>query len=701
MTADLGNTALEKEISSIISKHDLENPSEQEQAWQEVSSLLCSKRFSKLGFAENKKLFDHIYSKRKSSDGPPFAWLPSREVLENSNTYNFMKELGLSDYRELHRWSVENKDLFWEKIMQKLGIGFKKNPGKISDLSNGPERPVWLPGAEINIVDSCFKADKEKTAIYFSREQANRLKIDETDPEQSGKIGFDRLNKFETWTYGFLEEMVNSVANGLVEKGFEVGDVIGIDMPMAPESVAAYLGIIKAGCVVLSIPDSFAAPEIKKRLEIGKAKAIFTMDYYIRDGKRLEMYSKVKEAGKIPVIVIPYFEKGNCELKENDFLWKDFLSEKTGFVSVGKNPHDPTNILFSSGTTGEPKAIPWDHTTPIKAVSDSYFHQDIKPDDILVWPTNLGWMMGPWLIYASFINKASMGLFVGYYGEQFGKFVQDTGASMVGVIPSLVSMWKTKKCMEGLDWSKIKRFSSTGECSRKEDMLYLMWLAGYKPIIEYCGGTEIGGVYITGTMVQPCSPAAFSTPAMGVDFTIMDENWQKTKNGEVFIIPPSIGLSHTILNRDNFEVYYQGCPKPNGSYLRRHGDQVEELAKGYYMVHGRVDDIMVLFGAKTGSAEIERALHTHPDVAETAAIAVKPKDGGPNNLVIYTVPSKDNSILNKEKLKADFQGIIKSKISPLFRIHDIVLTGSLPRTASNKVMRRLLRDEYQKQIQGY
>ena len=669
----LESLELQNAVNSIITRHDLDTPEGQEQAWKEVCrNLLAPGRFSS-GFSDNKKIFDFVYSKRKPGDGPPPAWFPFKEVLNNSNTYKMMKEMGFSDYKQLHQWSVDNKDKFWEKIIEKLGIVFHKKPEKISDLSKGAERPNWLPGAEINIVDSCFRSGKEKVAIYFSR-------------EGSGNVG--------RWTYQELEELVNRVANGLVERGFVVGDVVGIDMPMTPESVAIYLGIIKAGCVVLSIPDSFAAPEIRKRLEIGRAKAVFTMDYYIRDGKKLEMYTKVKEASQIPKIVVGYAEE--IQVEEGDFLWDQFLSQKKDFVSIPKKPLDPTNILFSSGTTGEPKAIPWDHTTPIKAASDSYFHQDVVEDDILVWPTNLGWMMGPWLIYAGFINKASIGIYTGYYGRGFGEFIQNIGATMVGVIPSIVSMWKTKGCMEGLDWEKIRRFSSTGECSRKEDMLYLMWLAGYKPVIEYCGGTEIGGVYITGTMVQPCSPSTFTTPAMGVDFVVIDEGGNDVKNGEVFIIPPSIGLSHTILNRDNFEVYYQGCPKPNGCYLRRHGDQVEELANGYYIVHGRVDDVMVLGGAKAGSAEIERALHSHPDIVETAAIAVRPNGGGPNQLVIYTVKAKDNR-LDREKLKSEFQEIIKTNISPLFRVHDVVFVDSLPRTASNKVMRRMLRDEYSKQ----
>lgn len=667
--------SFEAAVNSVLEKHDLSKKEGQEQAWQGLCRVLMSKDFSDLKFQGHILLFDFVYRDRKEVDGPAPAWLPSTDIFGKSNTHRFMREMGFGDYRKLHRWSSDNRDLFWKSIIERLGIIFKKTPSSTSDISKGVERPLWLPEAELNIVDSCFKADKNKAAVYFGREGSDEIK---------------------SWSYGYLEGMVNRVANSLAESGFG-GDAIGIDMPMIPESVAIYLGIIKAGCVCLSVPDSFAPPEIEKRLQIGKAKAMFTVDYFMRDGKKMEIYKKVKAACTLPTIVVPYGEGLDVELKQGDFVWGKFLVGNTEFVSVGKKPQDPTNILFSSGTTGEPKAIPWDHTTPIKAASDAYFHQDIHSDDILAWPTNLGWMMGPWLIYATLINRASMGLFVGSCaGNEFGRFVQNAGITMLGVIPSIVSAWKTKGCMEGLDWSTIQRFSSTGECSRKEDMLYLMSLAGYKPVIEYCGGTEIGGVYITGTMIQPSSPATFSTPAMGVDFLILDEEGKEAKNGEVFIIPPSMGLSTTLMNRDNYQVYYEGSPQLNGFRLRRHGDQVERVGGGYYMVHGRTDDTMNLSGIKVSSAEIERVLHSHHDVAETAAIGVIPKDRSACQLVIYIVSSKNEGSLDKVRLKEEFQNLIKTKLNPFYKIHDIVLVDSLPRTASNKVMRRLLRDEYQK-----
>jgi len=248
--------------------------------------------------------------------------------------------------------------------------------------------------------------------------------------------------------------------------------------------------------------------------------------------------------------------------------------------------------------------------------------------------------------------------------------------------------------MEGLDWNRIRSFGSTGECSNASDMHYLMYLAGNKPVVEYCGGTEVGGGHLTGTLIQPCSPATFSTPALGIDFVILNEAGQETDNGEIFLVPPSVGLSGELLNRDNDEVYYRGCPSgPAGEVLRRHGDQVERLGGGYFRAHGRADDTMNLGGIKISSAEIERVLCTLPVVGECAAIAADPPGGGPSILVIYTVPVSGQDG-RADQLKPEMQQAINRQLNPLFRIQDVLVVESLPRTASNKVMRRELRREY-------
>jgi acetyl-CoA synthetase len=302
--------------------------------------------------------------------------------------------------------------------------------------------------------------------------------------------------------------------------------------------------------------------------------------------------------------------------------------------------------------------------------------------------------MGPWLVFASLLNRATMGLCYGTpTGAEFGRFVQNAKATMLGVVPSLVRTWRNTSCMQDVDWRNLKVFSSTGECSHPEDMRWLMSLAGGRPVIEYCGGTEIGGAYITGTVTRPCVPGTFNTPALGLDLMILDERGKPGENGEVFIVPPSIGLSCTLLNNDHQEVYFANTPPGrHGEVLRRHGDHMQKLAGGYWRALGRVDDTMNLAGIKVSSAEIEQVLQSVPQVKETAAIAISP-DGGPSQLIIFAACSAGQE-LGKDALRTTMQNSIKRDLNPLFKIYDLVLVDALPRTPSNKVMRRVLRDRY-------
>jgi acetyl-CoA synthetase len=631
------------------------------------------------------------------------AWFPSGEQIQKTNIAALMHELKLGSYSELHAWSTQHRAEFWDIMIQRLGIRLRQNYKEIVNLSQGWESPQWLVGARLNSVESCFQAPADDIAIIFQQEGGS----------------------LSTLTYRELHSLTNRVANGLVDAGFCPGDSIAIDMPMTAESVAIYLGIVKAGCVVVSIADSFAPNEIATRLRLSGAKAIFTQDYIRRAGKQLPLYTKVVEADAPRAIALSFDSSLSIELRQGDLTWQDFLSPNEQFNAVPAHPHAYTNILFSSGTTGEPKAIPWTQTTPIKCAVDGYLHHDIHPKDVVAWPTNLGWMMGPWLIYASLVNRATIALYYGVPTERgFGQFVRDAGVTMLGVVPSLVSAWKTSVCMQGLDWSAIKAFSSTGECSNPQDMLFLMSLAGYKPIVEYCGGTEIGGAYITGTLVQPCIPSTFTTPALGLDVVILDEDGHPAEKGEVFIIPPSIGLSTELLNKDHHQVYFANSPHQHDTEftdtriadtrianssealgyacsstlclpipLRRHGDQMERLPNGYYRAHGRVDDTMNLGGIKVSAAEIEQALNSVEEICETAAIAISPPEGGPSQLVIYAVVTPDRE-KDKEALKASLQIAIAQHLNPLFKIRDLILVDALPRTASNKVMRRVLRDRY-------
>jgi len=599
-------------------------------------------------------------------------WTPSKEEIKQTNIYDVMQSLQIKEYRDFWKWSITNRTDFWDKTIQNLGIKFDKKYTSIYDLKDGVTKPKWLPDAKLNIVDSCFLNADDATAIIYQKE--------------GGKI--------EKITQKELKNLVNQIANSLIQQGLKQGDFIAIDMPMTLEAVAIYLAGIKAGIPVATVADSFTPNEIEVRLQITKPKLVFTQDVQLRVGKKLPLYQKVIDANASKIIVIPALDKVSVAMRKQDVLWQDFLVDNTKFTSVKQNAEDTITVLFSSGTTGEPKAIPWNHTTPIKAASDGFYHHDIHQNEVVAWPTNLGWMMGPWLVFAALLNKATIALYYGApVGREFGEFVSNAKINMLGLVPSIVKHWKHTKCMEGLNWNSIKCFSSTGEASNPEEYKYLSKLANNKPIIEYCGGTEIGGGYVTSTLVQPNIASVFSTQALGTEFVLLDENYNPTDKGELFLVPPILGLSNTLLNRNHDEVYFKDTPTLNGKILRRHGDRLEHLGNGYYKAQGRVDDAMNLGGIKVSSLQIEAVVNTLDFVKESAAIAVSPKDGGPSILVVYFV-EKDSDIDKKEYF--DFvKNVIRKKLNPLFKLSDLKKIDKLPRTASGKVMRKNLRKEYE------
>ncbi len=596
-------------------------------------------------------------------------WQPTTDFIKKTNLYKIMHQKGFKNYPDFYNWSVTDRPAFWDTTVKALDIQLKKPYSSVLDDTD-MEKPLWLKEAQMNIVDSCFTAPPDATAIKYQSENSNTISV---------------------LTYDDLHKLVNKIANSLIHNGLQKGDAIGIDMAMNIEAVAIYLAAIKAGITVVTVADSFTPNEIKVRFDITSPKLVFTQDYLIRGDKKLPLYDKVLEAGAEKMVVIAP-EDSNIRLRRQDIFWDDFLVENDRFESVSANPLDTTTILFSSGTTGAPKAIPWNHTTAIKSAADGFYHHDIQSGDVVAWPTNLGWMMGPWLIYATLINNGTIALFEGSpMSNAFGQFIQNAKVNMLGIVPSIVRAWKNIGTMENYDWSAIKCFSSTGESSNPEEMIYLMQLAGNKPVIEYCGGTEIGGGYVTSTLIQTNIPSTFSTPALGSEFVIVNEEGVLSDKGEVFLVPPAMGLSFQLLNKNHHEVYYKNTPEIDGKLLRRHGDFLVRLDNGYYRVMGRTDDSMNLGGIKVSSLQIEELVNSHLAVMESAAIAVSPPKGGPALLVLYVVP---NAIVDKDLLQYELQKLIKQKLNPLFKIHDVVITDKLPRTASNKIMRRVLRNQY-------
>ncbi|PAN44441.2 hypothetical protein PAHAL_9G044300 [Panicum hallii] len=647
----------------------------------------------------------------RAARGPPPYWFPSPIDSRQTNLGRLMEANGpkllgpaykdpITSFNLFYKFSVENQEVYWSMVLKQLAVKFQQEPKSILSTSDRSKRGgTWLQDAVLNIAECCLlpcpslNRTDDSTAIVWRDEghddhPVNRMSLKE------------------------LRSQVITVANAL-DTMFHKGDRIAIDMPMTCNAVIIYLAIILGGFVVVSIADSFAPQEIGTRMGVSKAKAIFTQDFIIRGGKKVPLYSRVVQGSSSKAVVIPATgDYLGVTLRNGDMSWKDFLCRASGRSSIYSPVYQSvdalTNILFSSGTTGEPKAIPWTQLSPIRCAADTWAHMDVRPQDIGCWPTNLGWVMGPIILYACFLNGATLALYHGSpLGRDFCKFVQDAGVTLLGSVPSLVKSWKAGNCAKGLDWTKLRVLGTTGEASDIDDNLWLTSHTSYKPIVECCGGTELASSYIQGSLLQPQAFGAFSGASMSTGFVILDEQGTPYPDdvpcaGEVGLFPLHFGATNWLLNADHDKVYFDGMPIYNGRQLRRHGDIIQRTVGGYYIVQGRADDTMNLGGIKTSSVEIERVCNRADErLLETAAVSIKPAGGGPEHLAILAVLKDRSAQYDVNLLKSKFQRAIQKNLNPLFKVSYVKVVPEFPRTASNKLLRRVLRDQLKQELSNH
>ncbi|KAF6155228.1 hypothetical protein GIB67_019754 [Kingdonia uniflora] len=549
------------------------------------------------------------------SNGPPLYWFPSKSESKQTNLGRIMEVHGpkllgesyqdpITSFSLFQEFSARHPEanaltkIYWPILLKELSVIFREDPKCTLDTTDKSRHGgTWMPGAVLNIAECCL------LPTIHPRKQDDSVVITwRGEGYDDAPVNHLTLKEFR--------ENVMKVANAL-DAAFSKGDAIAIDMPMTVNAVIIYLAIVLGGFIVVSIPDSFAAKEIATRLRVSNAKGIFTQDFIVRGGRKFPLYSRVVEASQCKAIVLSAIGKDlGLQIREHDSSWEDFLScadnlpRPNYYYPVYQPIEAVSNILFSSGTTGDPKAIPWTSLSSFRAASESWAHNDIQPEDVYCWPTSLGWVVGPIVLYSCFLTGATLALYHGSpLGRGFGKFVQDAGVTHLGTVPSIVKTWKSTRCMDGLNWTKIKSFASSGEASNVDDDLWLSSRASYKPIIEICGGTELASSYIQGSVLQPQAFGAFSTPSMTTGFVILDDRGIAYPNnepcvGEVGLFPVHLGATDRLLNADHEEVYFKGMPIYNGMNLRRHGDIIKRTVGGFYVVQGRADDTMNLGGIK-------------------------------------------------------------------------------------------------------
>ncbi|HEY2589656.1 MAG TPA: AMP-binding protein [Tepidisphaeraceae bacterium] len=629
---------------------------------------------------------------------PPgeIVWRPTPELIEASQLTRFMRRNGIGTLGELMSRSTSDIAWFWDAVLKELGIRFAHPYSRVVDLTGGIERPRWCIDGQMNIIDNLLDryagtATDRRVAIRFEEE-----------------AGTGR-----TLTYAELREAVNRAANGLRSLGLKRGDVIGVCMPMVPETVVAMLAILKIGGIFLPLFSGYGAQAIASRLRDAEAKALFTADGCRRRGTLAPMKAVADEAARDVaslrhVIVLRCVGAGVPWNAGRDRWWNELFDHQSpNSPTEPTGADDPMMLLYTSGTSGRPKGAVHSYCGfPIKAAQDMLHGLDVHEDETVYWMTDMGWMMGPWLVFGTLLIGATMVLYDGApdYPDagRVWSLVERHRITLLGISPTLVRslMGKGGRPVRAHDVSSLRKFGSTGEPWNATAWLWLFDVVGggRLPILNYSGGTEISGGILSGNVHTPLKPCAFGGPLPGMAADVVDAHGRSVRGtvGELVIRQPWIGMTRGFWNDPDSRRYHDAYwPRFPGVWV--HGDWAAVDSEGLWYILGRSDDTIKIAGKRLGPAEAESILAAHPKVAEAAAVGVPDPVKG-EALVCFVVLRDAND--GTEELRAELKQRIVNELGKPLAPREVKFARDLPKTRNAKIMRRVIRAAYLGQDPG-
>lgn len=620
--------------------------------------------------------------------GGEIVWRPSREQIEHANLTKFMRLHGIKDFDELMQRSTGDVPWFTEAVLKFLDIQFYAPYSNVVDLSDGIQLPRWCVGGKMNIVHNCVDKwqsveNRTQNAVLFEGEEGNARSL----------------------TYEQLYREVNKTANALRSLGLGKGDAVGIFMPMTPEIVIALLAIAKIGGIILPLFSGYGAGAIVSRMADAEAKALFASDGAFRRGKAVEMKSVADEAAEqiatLKHMIVLKRTGQDVNMKEGrDHWWHDLIDLQPDQCETERtDAEDPLMIIYTSGTTGKPKGALHTHCGfPVKAAQDMAFGMDVHRGDVIYWMTDMGWMMGPWLVFGGLLLGATVFLYDGAPDfpapDRSWDLVEKHGIHQMGVSPTLIRSLipHGEEQFKKHDLSSLKCFASTGEPWNPDPWMWLFEKVGGGriPIVNYSGGTEISGGIVMGNPTLPLKPCAFSAPCPGIAADVLDENGRSIRNavGELVIKAPWIGMTRG---------FWKDKQRYLDTYWSRweniwvHGDFAAVDDDGLWYILGRSDDTIKIAGKRLGPAEVESILVRHESIVEAAAIGV-PHEVKGNELVLFAVTGP--GVEGSDDLRQELQEMVVAEMGKPLAPKAILFVNDLPKTRNAKVMRRVIRAAY-------
>lgn len=619
------------------------------------------------------------------------AWRPEPEAARASTLAAFMRYVGIEQadpagYRQLLEFAETRPDDYWNALIRHMDLRFYQPYESVVDTRDGIEWAKWCSGGTTNAVLNCLDRyrgtarDRQEAVVW------------------EGEDGTVRR-----WTYAELDAQTSRLAAGLRQLGCQRGDVIALYLPMVPEAVAGMLAISKIGAIVLPLFSGFGAQAVASRLQDAGAVAVLTADASTRRGKVTPMKQTIDAArADVPTLkhVVVLRNRGtDTEWDARvDHGWDDLIDGQPSDAPTTEMPADaPMMLMYTSGTTGKPKGTIHSHCGLIaKLALDMGLCADMRAGDRLMWLSDMGWLVGPMLIYGTTLLGGTIVMAEGAHDfpdrGRFWRLMEQHRVSVLGIAPTIVRsfMQAGGAGIENYDLSALRIALSTGEAWTVDAWRWMFdkVCGGSRPIINYSGGTEVGGGIVTGTVIHPLKPCAFAGPIPGMSADVVDDAGRPVGPGgagELALRGPSIGLTRGLWHdNERYLASYWGTT----SGMWRHGDRAAIDADGFWYVLGRADDTLKVAGKRTGPAEIETLVMATGRVAEAAAIGVPdPVKGETVALVVTLMPGVPADANVENALSA----AVVSGLGTAFRPALVLFVDDLPKTRNMKIMRRAVR----------
>ena len=602
---------------------------------------------------------------------------PSKEVIAQAR---------LKNWDETAKFAATDLEGFWAKEAEELE--WYKKWTKVLDDSKKPFYK-WFVGGQTNIVLNALDRH-QKTA------HKNKLAL----------VWVGEPGDVRTYSYYALNREVCQFANVLKSMGAKKGDRITVYMPRIPETIIAMLACAKIGAIHSVVYGGFSVDALQGRIEDSQSRMLITADGGWMNGKIVELKNIVDESLKkcpcIESVIVVKRTGQNIKMEAGrDYYYQDLMKLPIANAKCATevmDAEDPLYILYTSGTTGKPKAILHTHGGYMVGVySTLKYVFDLNDQDRWWCAADPGWVTGhSYIVYAPMIMGATSFMYEGAptfpYPDRWWSLIEKYGITVFYTAPTAIrglmrygELWPKKR-----DLSSLRLLGSVGEPINPEAWKWYHRVIGNErcPIMDTWWQTETGMFMITPTPVVPLKPGSGTRPFFGQEAEVVNDAGEPVPDGEegyLVLKKPWPAMLRTVY-KDPDRYVSQYWSKYPGRYLT--GDSAKRDKDGYFWVIGRVDDVIKISGYRLGTAEVESALVSHPAVAEAAVIGV-PHEVKGQAIHAYCILRAGNSA--SDTLTAELIQHVSKHLGPIAKPEKITILDKLPKTRSGKIMRRVLK----------